>query len=236
MAILEKVAASTNGERELSINRLIDIDGIAKKTAEAMYEIGIRGYADLAQYLSQRTAPQVSAALKEHGVTRPPAFIDRETWARQAREFAELESTAPASPEEETEPVTESEETPVKLCDARLEIGDVQLSVLGVTPDAPVGQLKAEVRFRLSGADAEELASMGIPFRIEGYMVEIESGVSELLASAQGQLVPQVLEYVGQQRFDIPQVGRYDFHSIVLLFPPGELAAFHRGPTLRVIP
>ena len=149
MATLEKVAASTNGERELSINRLTDIDGIATKTAEAMYEMGIRGYADLAQYLSRRTAPQVSAALKEHGVTRPPAFIDRETWARQAREFGELENAAPASPEEETEPVTEPEEAPVKPCDARLEIGDVQLSVLGSASDVPGKRLQAEVSFQL---------------------------------------------------------------------------------------
>ena len=328
MATLEKVAASTNGERELSINRLTDIDGIARKTAEAMYETGIRGYADLDQYLRRRTAEQVSAALKEHGVNRPPAFIDRETWARQARELGELESTVPMPFEGETEPSTEPEDAPsnrtapehdagfavsfdivtdgdrepvlrttvrdgtngdqkkvfqgsdaepwvnwileranlpvaladtatqaemageqphseteaaaspipVKLCDARLEIGDVQLSVLGSTAGSPEKRLQAEVSFKLSGAGAEALASKSIPFWIEGYTVEIESGASELVASDRGRLTPQVFEYKGRQEFSIPDLGRYEFHIVVLLLPPGEMAAFHQGPTLKVVP
>lgn len=328
MGTFENVAASASDDRELSINQLTEINGIARKTAEAMYAIGVHCYADLTGYLSQHTAQEVSAALKEHGVNRPPAFIDKETWTRQAEVFSQLEDAATTPPEEETEPAKNSEEAapspesrehdalftvsfdvvrdedgepvlhttvydeknagkeevfqgsdtaswvnwileranlpfavediatqaemtgepppteteaaappvPVELCDAQLEIGDVQLSVLGPTSDVPEKRLKAEINFQLSGADAETLASKGIPFRIEGYAVDIESGVSELVTSDRSQLEPQVFEYRGQQNFGIPDVGRYEFHSIVLLLPPGKMAAYHRGPTMRVVP
>jgi hypothetical protein len=240
MATYEKVAASTNGERELSIDRLIKIDGIARKTAEALYETGVHSYADLAQYLSQRTAQQVSTALQEHGVRRPPALIDSTRWAKQARAFGELENAAPTPPEEERKPAAKpgavSAPVPAEPDDARIEIRDVKLSVIGPTVDGPEKKLKAEVSFQLSGNSAETLASKGTPFRIEGYTVDIESGVSVLVASEQNILKPQVFEYVGQQEFGIPDVGRYEFHSIVLLLPPGKTATYHCGPTIRVVP
>jgi hypothetical protein len=317
MATHENAAASANGERKLSIDRLIKIDGIARRTAEAVYDIGVHSYADLVQYLSQRSAQQVSAALQERGVKRPPALIDLATWTRQAREFGELDDAAPTPPEKKREPAAKPGEAPsnrdsrehdavftvsfdvatdgdrgrvlrtivcdrangdqesvfkgndaapwvnwmlerahvplaveriaaqdevfsspipVEPDDTQIEIGDVQLSVIGPTVDDPEKRLKAEVTFQLSGSDAETLASKGIPFRIEGYTVDIESGVSELVASEQSQLEPQVFEYVGQQEFGIPDVGRYEFHSILLLLPPGKTATYHCGPIIRVFP
>lgn len=330
MGTIENAAASANNERELSINKLMAINGIAKKTAEAMYQIGIHSYADLVQYLSQHTAPEISAALKEHGVNRPPALIDREkTWISQAEAFSQLENATPTLPEGETEPAEKPEEAPTHpesreldavfvvsfdvardedgeavlhtavydeknagkeeiflgsdtspwvnwmleranlpfalehvatqpevtggprsteievtappvpaegRCDAQLEIGDVQLSVIGPTSDVPEKRLKAEIDFQLSGADAEMLASQGIPFRIEGYTVDLDSGASELVASGRSQLEPQVFQYRGQQKFAIPDVGRYEFHSIILLLPPGEMVAYHRGPVMKVVP
>jgi hypothetical protein len=328
MATYEKVAASTNGERELSIDRLIKIDGIARKTAEAMYEIGVHSYADLAEYLSQHTAQEVSEALKEQGVNRPPALIDEENWTRQAEVFSQPENNPPTPPEEETEPAEKPEKAPPSrnsreydavftvsfdvardedgqpalqttvydeknagkeevfqgsdpapwvnwileraslplalelvptqeemtmvspptgtefavppvpagLYDAELKIGDVEVSVVGPSSETPEKRLKAEINFRLSGADAETLTSQSIPFRIEGYTVDLESGVLELVASDRSQLEPQVFEYRGQERFAIPDVGRYEFHSRVLLLPPGEVAAYHRGPNIRVVP
>jgi hypothetical protein len=328
MATYVKVAASTNGERELSIDRLSKIDGIARKTAKAMYEIGIRSYADLAQYLSQHTDQEVSEALKEHGVNRPPAFIDPGTWARQARELSDLENTAPTLPEEGTEPPAEPQEAlfsqdsqehdavftvsfdlatdgdrrPVlrtTVCDGangdqeevfqgsgtapwvnwimerahvlvpvgriatqaettgdmppnkteattpplsvgrddtRIEITDVELSVIEPTADDPQKTLMAEINFQLSGSGAEMLASKSIPFRIDGYTVDAESGVSELVASDRCLLEPQVFKYIGLQEFAMPDVGRYQFHTMVLFLPPVELAAYHRGPALRILP
>jgi hypothetical protein len=242
MRTYESAAASSNGEREYSINQLMEIDGIARKTAEAMFEIGVHSYADLAHYLSERTAQQVSVALKEHGVNRPPAFIDQATWVRQAREFDELENAASTQSEGETEPEEKPEEAPSRSpapaepSDIRIEIGDVQLSVIKPTIVRPEKMLKAEVSFQLYGSHAETLAAKGIPFRIEGYTVNLESGVSKLVTSVQSRLVPHLFEYAGEQAFDIPDVGRYEFHSIVLLLPPGKTATYHCGPTIRVVP
>jgi hypothetical protein len=316
MTTYEKVVSSTIGERELGIEQLTKIDGIARKTAEAVYEIGVHSYADLAQYSSQHTAQQISAALREHGVKRPPTFIDPTTWARQARAFGELENAAPApSVEARTSPakpqeapsshdspahdaeftvffdmkaddgrestvrttvfdrangtqervfqgndtgpwvswmleranlpvtmqrVTEQAEissllVPAELSDARIEICDVELSVLWPTTDHPKKRLEATVSFCLSGSDAETLVSREIPFRIEGYTVDLESGVSEQVTFEQSQLEPEVFEYVGRQAFAIPGLGRYEFCSIVLLLPPAMTAIYYRGPTIEIV-
>jgi hypothetical protein len=328
MVTYVKVVASANGERELSMDRLTKIDGIAEKTAEALYEIGIHSYADLAQYLSQHTAQEVSEALKEQGVNRPPALIDKETLTRQAEVFSQPENNPTTPPEGETEPVEKPEEAPsipelrehdavftlsfdvardedgqpalqTTICDernagkkevfqgsdpapwvnwileradlpvagehipvqarvtgepslteteafvptvpvepqdAQLKIGSVEVSVVGPASDVPEKRLKAEINFRLSGAEAQTLASQGIPFRIEVYTVDLGSGVLELVASDQSQLESEMFEYRDQQKFAIPDVGRYEFHSRVLLLPPGEMVAYYRGPTIRVVP
>jgi hypothetical protein len=244
MVMCEEVAASTNGERELEIDRLTRIDGIARKTAEAVYEIGVHSYADLARYSSQHTAQQISVALREHGVRRPPTFIDPVTWARQARAFSELEHDVSLTPggEERAEPDSQvrdgapSLSVPSDAGDVRIEVEDVHVSVLWPNAHRPRKKLKAEVRFRLAGNGARALAARGVPFRIEGYTVKSESGISERVTSEQSQLVPEVFEYVGKQEFAIPDLGQYDFHSIVLLLPPGQTAAYRRGPTVQVVP
>jgi hypothetical protein len=319
MAANEQGAASANDKRQHSIRRLAKIDGIASKTAEALYQIGIHDYTDLDRYLSRHTLQQISADLQEQGVNRPPAFIDQSTWARQAREYADLESAVSAAPGEETKPVEEPQEAAARssfpehdatftvsfdvtsddgrepilrttVCNrtdgdeqgifqgsdatpwvnwmlerarlplaaeqmattaeaesarapavaeadgAAIEINDVQLSVVEPTTRRSEKRLKAQISFELSGMDAQALASRGIPFRMEGYTVDLETGASELVISERSRLVPEVLEYVGQQEFGLPDLGHYEFHSLVLLLPPGEMAAYHRGPTVRVVP
>jgi hypothetical protein len=315
MEMLEKVASSTNGERELVISRLKGINGIAQKTAEAMYEIGIHGYADLCRYASQRTAKQISAALKGRGVHRPPAFIDQEGWIRQARSLGGLQDTAAT---EDAAQATDADEphsshdlpahdaefsvsfdlttggdrgpvlvttvrdatngrpeqvfrgtgaapwvrwmleqsglpadlqglgTPLvetrqpldaeaESAGARIEIDCVQLSAPG-SAAARGRWLKADVTFRLSGPGAETLTKRGIPFRIEGHLVDLESGASEMVMSERGQLAPQVFEYTSNERFIMPEVGCYEFYTVVLLLPPGQVAAYHRGRGIKIVP
>ena len=120
--------------------------------------------------------------------------------------------------------------------DAQLEISEVQVTELGSASDAQGKRLRAEITFQLSGYGAEMLASRGLPFRVEGYTVDTETGVSDLVACDRSQLEPQVFLYRGQQEFSMPKVGRYEFHSIVLLLPPGELAAYRRGPRMKTVP
>jgi predicted flap endonuclease-1-like 5' DNA nuclease len=76
---------------ELSIAKLSQISGIARKTAQALNEIGIYSYADLIEYLNQHTVEEFSARLNEHGVNRRPGLIDRDLWIRQAELLSEVE-------------------------------------------------------------------------------------------------------------------------------------------------
>jgi len=112
MTRFEKGSASSDDDRELSISKLTQIIGIARKTAQAMYEIGIHNYADLIEYLDHHTAEEFSAALKAHGVNRPPGLIDREMWIKKAEMLSQLEKITPPPPKAEAEP----EEKPKESC------------------------------------------------------------------------------------------------------------------------
>lgn len=110
MKKFESESTASNGDRELTIAKLTKITGIARKTADAMYEIGIHNYVDLIKYLNQHTAEEFSAALKDHGVNRRPGLIDRELWIQQAEQHTRLEkdissgSSQESQPEEQLEP------------------------------------------------------------------------------------------------------------------------------------
>lgn len=105
-------SAPMNDDPELIVTKLTQIKGIARKTAEAMYQIGIHGYADLIEYLNQHTAEEFSAALKKHGVNRPPGLIDRETWIRQATMFSQSEKAIPTPLKEEAATTEKPKEQP----------------------------------------------------------------------------------------------------------------------------
>lgn len=98
--------------REASINQLTKIDGISRKTAEALYRMGIHTYTDLAQYLHQHTAEEVSQALKEHGLNRPPGLLNMQKLTLQAEMFSEAEKNIPRSHAEEPQLNTNLEESP----------------------------------------------------------------------------------------------------------------------------
>jgi hypothetical protein len=322
MGRLKNDSASSNDDRELSITNLTQIKGIARTTAEAMYEIGIHSYADLIEYLSQHTAEEFSEALKEHGVTRPPGLIDREAWIRAAEK---LNKGAPTPPKGEAEPVEEPKEQPSRehdavftvsfdvtrdeaeepvlnttvydegnggkeetfqgtdtslwiswmleranlpfvikpitaeveatgeelpptkaeaaipsipgeLYDFLLEIDDVQLSEIGPMLEIPEKSLKAEIKIKLSGSDAEKLSLQGTSFRTEIYTIDLDSGYPRQVGSKEDQFEPHIFEYTHQIGFTMPDVGRYEFHNLVRLLPSGELRASHRGPTMRIVP
>jgi len=133
----------------------------------------------------------------------------------------------------ETEAQVETEVTPY---DARIEILDVRDSEVGPSSGVPEKRLMAEVRFQVSGAEAETLTADRILFRVEVHTVNLESGASNLVASEGGQLRQQVFKYTSQQAFPMPGLGRYELHTMVLLLPPGEMMASHLGPTFKVVP
>lgn len=165
-------------------------------------------------------------------------------WVNWILEQATLPITAePSPPETEVASAsvpaeTEAAVSPEQLVpeEANIEILDVQLSKLGALPGVSKKKLIAKVHFQLSGPDAEMISTDRLPFRIEVHTVDLESGDAELVAAGPGQFRPQVFEYTSQQQFPIPELGRYEVHTIVLLLPPHENMASYRGPTLNVLP
>lgn len=328
MSKLVNRQASMNDDRERSINELTQISGIASRTAEAMYDIGIRSYADLIQYLEAHTAQEFSAALKEHGVSRRPGLIDREMWIKQA-EILERSVTGPdpeykwevqaekslkasqlghkgtehdamftvsfdsttndvgervlfttvynesnggeefvfqgmdtspwvnwileraglpivkASGASESKRLQDSSAggikaatpaLPDKLHDLRLEIEDVQVSVVNPKLSTSEAQLRAEVRIKLFGSDAERLTRQATAFHIGIYMLNLDDGFPRQIGARKDQFKPHVFEYSQPFEVAMPSVGRYELHSTVHLLPSGELKAYYQGPVVRITP
>jgi hypothetical protein len=116
-----------------------------------------------------------------------------------------------------------------------LEVSDVMLSE-HVQETSLEKTLSAELRFNLSGTKAGDTAERHTPFRVETYAVDLESGDPKLVASEQGELQEAVFEYSTEQMFPVPELGRYELHTLVVLLPPEEAVARHRGPVIEVVP
>jgi hypothetical protein len=125
---------------------------------------------------------------------------------------------------------------------AAREKPEIDLEVSGVTLSEHVPQtsleksLRAELHFNLSGTKARDTAERHTPFRVETYAVDLESGDPKLVASEEGELQERVFEYNTAQAFPVPDLGRYELHSVVVLLPPEEAVAHHRGPVIEVVP
>jgi hypothetical protein len=170
--------------------------------------------------------------------------VEASLWVNWILEQADLPITAKPIPTEtggaaEPIPSRTDETAPPALMappGAEIEILDVQLSEIGPSYGVPEKRLMAEICFQISGPKAETLTANHNPFRIEVHTVALESGVSNLVATRLSQLQPQLFKYTSQQSFPIPEFGRYELYSLVLLLPPGELMVSQRGPTFNVGP
>jgi len=143
----------------------------------------------------------------------------------------DVASQPPASEVEAAE--SAEAETPEE---SRVVIRELRTSTAKPSSGMPEKRLMAEVRFQIIGAEAETLTRSRIPFRVEVHTVDTESQASNLVTSSRGNLQPQVHEYVSRQEFPFPSLGRYDLYAIVLLLPPGGVAAYHKGDPIRIVP
>lgn len=294
-----------NDERESSVQKLNGINGIGRKTAEALYEVGIHDYVDLTQFAEKYTAEDISEELSRHGVKLPPAFIHKGDWIRHAKELSQIEKSLRAQRDaqftvsfdiqndEHGKPIlytivyddknagkeeefigneiapwatwmiehaslpftvelvaSQSRDTaeiqpeaaepalprPGTPPDARLEFDDVRLSVIEEQAKIPLKRLMAEIGFHLSGPDSNVLASQGIPYQIEIFTIDLDRGTPNRLVVREGRLQQDQFEYSDQLEFAIPDVGRFEYYSLVRLLPYGNLSAYHWGPTMKVNP
>jgi hypothetical protein len=169
----------------------------------------------------------------ESGEERLVPGIETAQWVNWILERANLPIAAEPIPTEIEAAVLP---TPVTPYDAQIVILDVQVSQVPTPPGVRGKKLMAEVRFQVSGVEAEKLAAERVPFQIEVHTLDVENEAAHLVASERSRLQPQVFEYTSQQEFPIPHLGRYELQSIVLLLPPGEMMAFHQGAPFRVVP
>ena len=132
-------------------------------------------------------------------------------------------------------PLASAEVAPEMAPEVALEVSEVIFSE-SVPESGPTRTLTAELHFMLTGEKARDVAERRTPFRVETYAVDLESGDSLLVASEPGELQESVFEYTKEQVFPVPDLGRYELHNLVVLLPPEETMAAHRGPVIEVVP
>jgi hypothetical protein len=125
----------------------------------------------------------------------------------------------------------------VQMVEQKLELAILRVDLAEVEPAVEVRakKLVAETHFQLTGSDSETIAAECRPFRIECHTVDLEGGASRLVTAELKHLRAGLLDYTSQQTFPVPEVGRYELHTVVLLLPPCEMMASHRGPIFNVV-
>ena len=88
------------------------IEGLGDKTAKALPRLGIGSCAELARYLTEHTAEELSESLAEQGVTIGAKKIENENWLGQARKQAGLANSEPANPKRNAAMAEEGKNTP----------------------------------------------------------------------------------------------------------------------------
>lgn len=164
----------------------------------------------------------------------------RDSWSGWIAQRAALPEEAPqerAPAEAAMPPTLSSAEVAPEMAppEVALEVSKVMISE-SVPESGPTKTLTAELHFMLTGEKARDVAERHTPFRVETYAVDLESGDSLLVASEPGELQESVFEYTKEQVFPVPDLGRYEFHNLVVLLPPEETMAAHRGPVIEVVP
>jgi predicted flap endonuclease-1-like 5' DNA nuclease len=141
-------------------------------------------------------------------------------------------------PVEPSPPETRTAARPVPVApyDTQIKIPEVRVSEIPTLSGLREKKLVVDVRFQVSGPEAETLTAGRTRFRIEVHTVNLDSRASRLVTSEEGQLQPQVFEYASQHEFPVPTLGRHELHTIILLLPPGDMMVVHRGPTINVVP
>ncbi len=172
--------------------------------------------------------------------------IEASSWANWILDRAGLRMIAEALPKASDAPLdrvpeaSADSEPQAKLVltveETRIEIVAVEVSEIGPSISVPKKQIQAQIRFKISGPEAEKLVAQNIPFRLEVYIVDTESGALSMVTSERVDLQCQVFAYTCRQQFPIPEVGRYRLYCIALLLPPGNLVAYYAGPMINVVP
>ena len=97
-------------------------------------------------------------------------------------------------------------------------------------------KLVAQIQFTVSSPSPEAVTTDSAPCQILVLAVDQNRGVTKLIASEHGLFHPGQAVNTHRLEFPIPDVGRYELQTIVLVQGQIELMADYRGPTVTVIP
>jgi hypothetical protein len=131
-------------------------------------------------------------------------------------------------------------ETPVSP--ATVTPNPAQVSILDVEvepkslPDVRNKTLMTSIRFTVSGVNAEMLTAENMLYQILMLIVDQSRGLTKLIASEQGLFQPEQSVHTHQLEFPIPDLGRYELQTVVLIQSQTEMMAIYRGPNINVIP
>jgi hypothetical protein len=139
-----------------------------------------------------------------------------------------------AIPQKEREPV----ETPGIQGDIQINLSGLLVShvpeAVTVAGYATTGSVRVVNRIEFFGSEVPGATYEHAPFVEEIYLFNIETKQTELVASQQSQMAPEVLTYDVQQDFPIPLSGHYQLHILVRSFPPLSAVAQLQGPLIRI--
>jgi hypothetical protein len=225
LIVEESTIANTSMERQIPSN-----SNDNEKTFNVSFDMVIN---DEGKQLLRTTIYIPDETEKVYGDDKIFYGNDPTPWVRYLLERADLPSELVP---EFIEARTSVNQVMVKTNDVQLEISNVEVSEVGPSLDLPEKRLQAEVSFHIFGADAEKITAKSVPFRIEVHTVDLEKSSSVLAASAGSELKSEEFKYTRQLKFPIPDLGRYEIHTIVLLLPPGERMTSRVGPIVNVKP
>jgi hypothetical protein len=134
------------------------------------------------------------------------------------------------TPDELSQPQTEADDM------VHFEIQEVTVSVSQPSTGMPEKRIMVAVDFRLAGSGAKYMLDEQVPYRVEIHTVNLQNKDLSLVTSERGHLQPGVYEYRSLQNFSIPELGRYELNSMVILLPPIGKMSYFCGPIFKVVP
>lgn len=117
-----------------------------------------------------------------------------------------------------------------------LKITNIELAL--VEPSSPdvTRLLAAKTSFEMSGGNAATITANQYEYRTEVRLINLASGKTDLVATIAEALEPQTFHYVSRSQFALPEIGRYELRSrVVLPLPSGEIMAELPSSTILTI-
>ena len=126
-------------------------------------------------------------------------------------------------------------ERDVEELNVSIEIVDFDLSLVEPATHGESRSLRAGVRFELLGRSAAAVAEQHSTFCVGIYTIEARTGLRTLVASVDGTLQKESLDYTSHAQFGVPNAGVYQTEAEVrVLLTSTEIVSRRQGRTLRV--